>query len=71
MVDMLKPKYWIGTHEPIKEGVGIVQTFLRRTVVDVEEVKKERKDSGVGAREGQDGCVEFREIENGGRIEMI
>lgn len=40
----LRARYWVGTHDEVKWGAGLVNWFLRRRVVSVEEaVRAERE----------------------------
>ena len=42
-----KAKYWVGTHDEVKKGGGILAPFLRRTVVTIQEaMDKERAERG-------------------------
>ena len=42
-----KAKYWVGTHDEVKKGGGILAPFLRRTVLTIQEaVDKERAERG-------------------------
>lgn len=41
---ILKARYWVGTHDEVKKGGGLVNWFLRRRILTVEEaVEEERK----------------------------
>lgn len=43
----LRARYWVGTHDEVKWGAGLVNWFLRRRVVSVEEaVRAERERVG-------------------------
>ncbi len=59
VVRMLGVKYWVGTHDEVKKGGGIVGWFLNRVGVSLEEALKRE---GVG--EGGDE-VKFMEVGNG------
>jgi hypothetical protein len=37
---VLKPKYWIATHDEVKEGGGIVAYFLRREIISLDQALK-------------------------------
>jgi hypothetical protein len=60
----LKARYWIGTHDEVKKGGGIVSWFLKRKSITL----KEALDS-----EGKEGKeilkeVNFVDVKNGGRV---
>ncbi|KAF2801714.1 uncharacterized protein BDZ99DRAFT_455850 [Mytilinidion resinicola] len=59
---VLNAKYWVGTHDEVKAGLGIVSWFLRRKVVSVEEASSTDTNSSFGD-EWDD--VKFEEIPNG------
>lgn len=74
---MIQARYWIGTHDEVKKGGGLVSWFLRRKVFTVEEAlereaEKMRKEEGVNGAEGapsdQKGVLgrgEFKDLKNG------
>ncbi|KAG8711900.1 hypothetical protein FRC09_020349 [Ceratobasidium sp. 395] len=51
-----KARYWIGTHDEVKKGSGLVSYLLRRKVWTVEEAleeeEKKERGKGAGAKEG-------------------
>jgi hypothetical protein len=66
---LLGAKYWIGTHDEVKKGGGIVSWFLNRKVITLQEaVEGEKKEKG-GTLEGSDlesmDEVQFVELGNG------
>lgn len=65
---LLNAKYWIGTHDEVKRGGGIVSWFLKRKVLTVEEaleqeIKKEQGDAGEPVQELDN--VHFVDLQNG------
>lgn len=50
---MLKAKYWVGTHDEVKKGGGLVGWFLRRKVLSVEEALMEEEARLNGLNDGQ------------------
>lgn len=61
----LNAKYWIGTHDEVKQGGGIVSWLLRRkvyTAADVLQAAKEEEQSSVLGR------GEYLELDNGGSV---
>jgi hypothetical protein len=40
---LLRAKYWVGTHDEVKKGGGLVGWFLQRTPISVEEALREEK----------------------------
>ncbi len=59
VVRMLGAKYWVGTHDEVKKGGGVVGWFLKRVGVSLEEALK-REGIGEGGEE-----VKFVEVGNG------
>ncbi|PMD14948.1 hypothetical protein NA56DRAFT_635284 [Hyaloscypha hepaticicola] len=59
VVRMLKVKYWVGTHDEVKKGGGVVGWLLKRIWVSLEEALKME---GVG-KGGEE--VKFVEVGNG------
>lgn len=58
---ILDSKYWVGTHDEVKIGGGIVAPFLRRKVMTVQEaLEKEQKEKGTDAEQGQ--LAVFKEV---------
>ncbi|KAG0651490.1 hypothetical protein D0Z07_1976 [Hyphodiscus hymeniophilus] len=48
---LLKAKYWIGTHDEIKKGGGIVSWFLDRKVITFKEaIEREKEEHGVALK---------------------
>lgn len=48
---LLEAKYWIGTHDEVKKGGGIVSWFLNRKAITLEEaVEQEKQEYGSGLK---------------------
>ena len=45
---LLDAKYWIGTHDEIKDGHGMIGMFLRRKVISVEDALKDENRRSAG-----------------------
>lgn len=57
---LLGARYWVGTHDEVKRGGGIVSWFLERKIVSLKEaVERERMERGSGLE------VRFEEVGNG------
>ncbi|KAF2496944.1 hypothetical protein BU16DRAFT_458538 [Lophium mytilinum] len=59
---VLNAKYWVGTHDEVKTGFGLISWFLRRKVVSLEEAVAEARRR---AREKEWEDVKFEDIANG------
>lgn len=59
VVRLLGVKYWVGTHDEVKKGGGVVGWFLRRVGVSLQQALEEEGKGG-----GEDG-VRFVEVGNG------
>ena len=59
---VLNAKYWIGTHDEVKTGGGLVSWFLRRKVLSVADAVKQAEDE-EGKKMMRDG--EYVELNNG------
>jgi hypothetical protein len=67
---LLRAKYWVGTHDEVKKGGGLVGWFLQRKPISVEEALREEKRrlEGEGEEEGVLADldeVSFEEVGNG------
>jgi hypothetical protein len=66
---LLKSKYWIGTHDEVKKGGGIVSWFLDRKIISlkdaVEREKEERENNLKGSELESLAEVKFEELGNG------
>ncbi|TVY44939.1 hypothetical protein LOCC1_G005907 [Lachnellula occidentalis] len=70
---LLRARYWIGTHDEVKTGGGIVSWFLNRKMFSlpeaIEREKVEREADGRGSMKGTEfdslADLRFREVENG------
>ncbi|TVY16875.1 hypothetical protein LARI1_G006324 [Lachnellula arida] len=70
---LLRAGYWIGTHDEVKNGGGIVSWFLNRKMISLQEAiereKVEREADGRGSMKGTEfdslADLRFREVENG------
>lgn len=64
---MLKARYWIGTHDEVKRGGGVISWFLDRTAISLQDAMElEKKD--LEDREGvlvELGDVRFEDLKNG------
>ncbi|KAI9648059.1 hypothetical protein NHQ30_002687 [Ciborinia camelliae] len=69
---LLSAKYWVGTHDEVKKGGGIVSWFLNRKVVTLKEAL-EREDGETGesgdAEEVDD--IKFLEVGNGESLILV
>ncbi|KAG9245488.1 hypothetical protein BJ878DRAFT_533864 [Calycina marina] len=62
----LKSKYWVGTHDEVKLGSGIVSWFLDRKVITVREaLQREGEENGGDAELAALAEVNFKNISNG------
>lgn len=60
---LLGARYWVGTHDEVKRGGGIVSWFLERKMVSLKEaVEREREEGCVFEGLGE---VRFEEVGNG------
>ena len=56
---VLNAKYWIGTHDEVKKGLGLVSWFLQRDIISLPEaLKRERKSRDDGVDGGPVGLDE-------------
>ncbi|KAF2450662.1 hypothetical protein P171DRAFT_143891 [Karstenula rhodostoma CBS 690.94] len=66
---MLRAKYWVGTHDEVKKGGGLISWFLRRKIWTLEDALKEAKRVVDSETTGQDGDefedVHFEDVGNG------
>jgi hypothetical protein len=66
---MLNAKYWVGTHDEVKKGGGLVGWFLHRKVLSVEDALKEEETRLAQGSEREPNVsvkdASFREIRNG------
>lgn len=65
---ILRAKYWVGTHDEVKVGGGLVGWFLRRQVWTLEDALKAVEAEGSGRAGGPAGefeHVRFEEVGNG------
>jgi Beta-lactamase superfamily domain len=65
---ILKPTYWVATHDEVKKGGGLVSYFLRRKVVNLQDALQHEK-SGSEAQvtdiEVDGAQIHFAEVGNG------
>jgi hypothetical protein len=70
----LRAKYWIGTHDEVKRGGGLVSWFLNRKIISLEEaINQEREKNRLpnetaqpeDQEDGEWDNVEFMELKNG------
>ena len=65
---VLRAKYWVGTHDEVKTGGGLVSWFLRRRVWTLEEALKEARAVVDGEKKDIDDefeDVHFEDVGNG------
>lgn len=66
---LLGAKYWIGTHDEIKKGGGLVSFFLDRKIITLKEAIEREKEENRGALKGLGleamADVRFEELRNG------
>lgn len=60
---VLKAKYWVGTHDEVKEGRGLVDFFIKRevkTIKEALELEREQRQKGehVVANSERDAVLE-------------
>jgi hypothetical protein len=58
---MLRAKYWVGTHDEVKKGGGLISWFLRRKIWTLEDALAEAKVVVDGETAGND-CDEFEDV---------
>ncbi len=58
---LLGAKYWIGTHDEVKKGGGLVSWFLKRKVYTVQEALEKAKEQGDGGEVD----ARFMDLKNG------
>lgn len=65
----LRAKYWVGTHDEVKKGGGLVAWFLRRKIWTLEEALQDAKAVVGSETDGKDGNefddVHFEDVGNG------
>ena len=47
---LLKPKYWVGTHDEVKRGLGLIGPLLRRKQWTIEDAVKKDRSSSNGTK---------------------
>lgn len=69
---MLRSEYWIGTHDEVKKGGGIVSWFLKRKMISLQEAverEKAEREADGGSLKGTDldslANLRFKEVGNG------
>lgn len=66
---LLGAKYWIGTHDEVKKGGGIVSWFLDRKAITLDEAIEQEKEEHEGSLEGSNleslAEVRFEALANG------
>jgi hypothetical protein len=63
---LLGAKYWVGTHDEVKKGGGIVSWFLNRKIIGLKEaIEKERCDALIDTAFESPNDVHFAELWNG------
>jgi hypothetical protein len=65
---LLRAKYWVGTHDEVKKGGGVISWFLQRKTISVEDALREEeqrlREEGEGLVDDLDE-VSFEEVGNG------
>ncbi|THV44331.1 hypothetical protein BGAL_0670g00012 [Botrytis galanthina] len=63
---LLNAKYWVGTHDEVKVGGGIVSWFLNRKAVTLKEaLEREVEENGESGDVEKVGDIKFLEVGNG------
>lgn len=63
-----RAKYWVGTHDEVKKGGGVIAPFLRRTVLTIQDaVEQEKVETGHVGSGGLEDMkhVKFAELRSG------
>ncbi|ESZ96998.1 hypothetical protein SBOR_2614 [Sclerotinia borealis F-4128] len=69
---LLYAKYWIGTHDEVKTGGGIVSWFLNRKVVTLKEaLEREVRENGESGDVEKVGDIKFLELGNGESLILV
>lgn len=69
---LLNAKYWVGTHDEIKRGGGIVSWFLNRKAITLKEaLEKEVRDNGESGDVEKVGDIKFMEVGNGESLILV
>ncbi|KZF22093.1 hypothetical protein L228DRAFT_247713 [Xylona heveae TC161] len=72
----LCPRYWVGTHDEVKTGAGLVSFFLRRKALTVQDALKQEQEEKESNLKSSDGAsyledfegVHFEQLGNGDSI---
>jgi Beta-lactamase superfamily domain len=66
---LLKARYWVGTHDEVKKGAGLIGPLLRRKQLTIEDALKQATKSAAGASGNETPMtakdVSWLELENG------
>ncbi|KAF7960632.1 hypothetical protein EAE96_000307 [Botrytis aclada] len=69
---LLNAKYWVGTHDEVKVGGGIVSWFLNRKVVTLKEaLEREVEENGESGDVEKVGDIKFLEVGNGESLILV
>ncbi|KAJ8066104.1 hypothetical protein OCU04_005195 [Sclerotinia nivalis] len=69
---LLNAKYWLGTHDEVKTGGGIVSWFLNRKVVTLKEaLEREVMENGDTGDVEKVGDIKFLEVGNGESLILV
>ncbi|KAF7864031.1 hypothetical protein EAF04_006996 [Stromatinia cepivora] len=69
---LLNAKYWLGTHDEVKMGGGIVSWFLNRKVVTLKEaLEREAMENGDSGDVEKVGDIKFLEVGNGESLILV
>ncbi|CAD6442138.1 4a9076f8-9a16-4c78-a8a9-465f846a8d69 [Sclerotinia trifoliorum] len=69
---LLNAKYWLGTHDEVKTGGGLVSWFLNRKVLTLEEaLEREAIENGDTGDAEKVGDIRFLEVGNGESLILV
>ncbi|KAF7943778.1 uncharacterized protein EAE97_005848 [Botrytis byssoidea] len=69
---LLNAKYWVGTHDEVKVGGGIVSWFLNRKTVTLKEaLEREVEENGESGDVEKVGDIKFLEVGNGESLVLM
>lgn len=69
---LLNAKYWLGTHDEVKTGGGLVSWFLNRKVITLKEaLEREAMENGDAGDVEKVGNIKFLEVGNGESLILV